>query len=368
MALRYFAEMPKPGRPWRFVSETGGQLAVCPPDTQPESRDSVTVFVPGTEVSAHRVRLAARRMPELSRLAAFAIEDDLAVPVETVHVAVAPVADADGGRLAFAADIARMEGWLAQLETAGLAKASLVPDTSLLASGEALHLSDRLLVWPDTHPLAIDKSWPDEVMGALLKDLPPIGETVQESDDLLALARRATGREHLTDLRQGIFAPASESAVPLSRLRLPLTLAAAAGLAWIAQTGLAARSMDQLADVMNGEAKRQYAAALPGEAIPANPASALRARAGTRGAAVPSFRDMSAVLYEAIAASPGAGLSSLRYDADVGELRATLNYPAFGADLDLKTAIEQAGLRVQLGDTRMEDGRVVGDLTMEAGA
>jgi len=57
-------------------------------------------------------------------------------------------------------------------------------------------------------------------------------------------------------------------------------------------------------------------------------------------------------------------LVSLRYDRAIGELRATLTYPAFGADLDLKTAIEATGLQVSLGDTRLEDGRVVGDLSI----
>ena len=55
---------------------------------------------------------------------------------------------------------------------------------------------------------------------------------------------------------------------------------------------------------------------------------------------------------------------SLRYDRAIGELRATLTYPAFGADLDLKTAIEATSLQVILGDTRLEDGRVVGDLSI----
>ncbi len=80
--------------------------------------------------------------------------------------------------------------------------------------------------------------------------------------------------------------------------------------------------------------------------------------------AAPRFLDTSAVLYGAVDATPGTGLVSIRYDRSAGQLRATLTYPAFGADLDVKKSIEAAGLRVDLGDTRLEDGRVVGDLVI----
>ena len=99
--------------------------------------------------------------------------------------------------------------------------------------------------------------------------------------------------------------------------------------------------------------------------MPSNPAAALRSRTGSAtSVAAPSFQQTSAALYGAVESVSGASLVSLRYDRAIGELRATLTYPAFGADLDLKTAVEATGLQVSLGDTRLEDGRVVGDLSI----
>ena len=42
-----------------------------------------------------------------------------------------------------------------------------------------------------------------------------------------------------------------------------------------------------------------------------------------------------------------------------------MTYPRFGSDTDLKNALEGKGLAVSLGDSRQQDGQVLGDLTLE---
>ena len=42
-----------------------------------------------------------------------------------------------------------------------------------------------------------------------------------------------------------------------------------------------------------------------------------------------------------------------------------MTYPRFGTDTDLKNALEAKGLAVSLGDSRQQDGQVLGDLTLE---
>ena len=74
---------------------------------------------------------------------------------------------------------------------------------------------------------------------------------------------------------------------------------------------------------------------------------------------------MTGVLYAALGQAEGTQLSSLRYDAGSGQLQAKLIYSAFGDDEALKSSIESGGLAVRLGDARVEDGRVVGDLILE---
>ena len=81
MRPRLYTEIPKDGDNWRFVRSGPSGLEPVPEGAGIPSGADVVVFVPGTEVTAHRVRAAARRPVELTRLATFAIEDDLAVPV-----------------------------------------------------------------------------------------------------------------------------------------------------------------------------------------------------------------------------------------------------------------------------------------------
>ncbi|HBJ41185.1 MAG TPA: hypothetical protein DDZ20_10650, partial [Hyphomonas sp.] len=179
------------------------------------------------------------------------------------------------------------------------------------------------------------------------------------------LALWAEAAPRLTDLRQGTYARASETGISLKQFRLPAALAATLFVAWGAQTALSVHTMKNLTTALDAESRAQYAAAFPGQQVPSNPAAALRSRTGSAtSVAAPSFQQTSAALYGAVESVSGANLVSLRYDRAIGELRATLTYPAFGADLDLKTAIEATGLQVSLGDTRLEDGRVVGDLSI----
>ena len=190
-------------------------------------------------------------------------------------------------------------------------------------------------------------------------------EPVRQADSLTQLALWAETAPRLTDLRQGTYARASESALSLRQFRLPAALAATLFVTWAAHSALSVRSMNQLTEALNAEAQARYTAAFPDRPVPSNPAAALRA-AQTGQAHLPKadFQQTSAALYGAVADLPGTHLVSLRYDRGLGELRATLTYPSFGADLDLKQSVEATGLKVNLGDTRLEEGRVVGDLAI----
>ena len=72
------------------------------------------------------------------------------------------------------------------------------------------------------------------------------------------------------------------------------------------------------------------------------------------------------MLYEAVPADSGISIQSLRYDRATGRLLANMVYPDFGSDADLKSALEANGITVSLGDSRQQDGQVLGDLTLEA--
>ncbi|MAN46208.1 MAG: hypothetical protein GYB49_09265 [Alphaproteobacteria bacterium] len=362
----YYSEVPAVGEAWRFARPGPSGMDLLPEGEIPPTGSELVVFVPGTEVTAHHVKIAARRPAELARLAAFAVEDELSVPVESIHAAVSPGMTDTSVRQVYAVSADQMERWLEQIASLGFETARLVPDLSVIPAGAFVDVGDRLLFATGEHAMAIDAAWPSDVMAALLKQA-GIDQEAQRVDGLLQLAEWAEQCGKLTDIRQGRFANAREAALPLKQFRPLAVMAAAVVAAWGASLALSTHSMQNLTEILKAQAKADYAEAYPGSPVPSNPATALRSSQGEGiGRRVPTFMDASAVLYGAVEATPGASLISMRYDRMAGELRATLTYPAFGADLDVKKAMEAVGLSVDLGDTRLEDGRVVGDLVIGA--
>ena len=231
MRPRLYTEIPRDGDNWRFVRSGPSGLEPVPESAGIPSGADVVVFVPGTEVTAHRVRAAARRPVELTRLATFAIEDDLAVPVESVHVAVSADQDDAGFRIVYAVSHTVMQHWLAQLEAAGLGSARIVPDLSLLPPTEQVDFGRYQLLTVEGRPVAFDNDWPSDVMSALLKGT-EANAAPRRAESLTELALWAEVAPRLTDLRQGTYARASETGISLKQFRLPAALAATLFVAW----------------------------------------------------------------------------------------------------------------------------------------
>ncbi len=87
----------------------------------------VVVLVPAAEVSFASAELPTRNTSRALQLAPFALEEQLAGDIDTLHFAAGPVDEA--GRTPFVV-VARatMERWLELLQQAGLVAAALVPD------------------------------------------------------------------------------------------------------------------------------------------------------------------------------------------------------------------------------------------------
>ena len=61
MRPRLYTEIPRDGENWRFVRSGPSGLEPVPEGAGIPSGADVVVFVPGTEVTGHRVRAAAHR-------------------------------------------------------------------------------------------------------------------------------------------------------------------------------------------------------------------------------------------------------------------------------------------------------------------
>lgn len=363
MGSRFFTFPPVNGAEVSYVVWHPKAGAPARTSSRPGAGDQVVVFVPGTDAVMFRTRLPGKRAAEILRAAAFAIEDELAVPAERTHVAVSERADGSGLRNVFAVDVDVMQGLVGALDGARLGNCAMVPELSVVPDGDALYeFGDRILGKVDQRAIAVDASWPADVQSALFKT--PLQQIEHVADPLLQLAIWTGEASAVTDLRQGVYARAAKASIDVDSLKTPAMLLAALSVAGLVEMGLSVSAMNRLDSSLQSVAESTYRQTFGDDAR-----GDLTAAVKTKLAAAPEvgndFVSMSALLYAALDATPGVSVTSLRYDRDLGELSAALVYPAFGADLQIKSAAEIQGGIVRLGDTGVEDGRVVGDLTLE---
>lgn len=93
----------------------------------------VVAFVPGTDVRLAAVQVPARAPAKILQAAPYALEDQLAEDVDTLHFAIGAPGQADGSAhpVAIVAR-ARMDAWLAPLRERGVRLDALLPETLCL--------------------------------------------------------------------------------------------------------------------------------------------------------------------------------------------------------------------------------------------
>jgi len=158
----------------------------------------VVVLVPGEDVALSVPELPARGAAKLLKLIPFALEEQLAADVETLHFAIGrqtsdrhvPVATVEREHLT---------GWLARLAAAGLSPAALYPDSLAVPDnpGHVVVLIDagRVIVRrPGALPLVLDA---DPVESALaLAGLEPTEDSALSAQHLLVYASTADWRSN----------------------------------------------------------------------------------------------------------------------------------------------------------------------------
>jgi len=98
----------------------------------------VVAFVPGADVRLAAVQVPARAPAKILQAAPYALEDQLAEDVDTLHFAIGAPGRAEGGAHAVAIVArSRMEAWLAPLSERGVRPDALLPETLCLPAPEA---------------------------------------------------------------------------------------------------------------------------------------------------------------------------------------------------------------------------------------
>jgi general secretion pathway protein L len=309
-----------PGQPLAWLSDgEPGRAGAAGAGQAPDARTlaqaaHTTVLVPVEDCLLLEADVAARSREQLLRAVPFAVEDQLAEPVEGLHFSAVPHPRGHG-QLVVAVRRERLQGWLDDLAARGLRPDRVLVDALLLplVEGAASVLADgeRILVrtgvarafatdaaelagWLDLSDVPRDAQGRRtlRVLGARLPALDPARFVVVREpgaeDPLAALGALAGARDRtevLPDLLVGAFAPGHREAPLRRRWRLAGWLAAIAVALGFGGLLLDRHLLSQRLGALDAEMAAVWTRLHPGTAVPPNLVERLRADYRAGGAA-----------------------------------------------------------------------------------
>lgn len=333
--------------------------------TQPPSRQ--VLAVPGVECLSTWLDLPARNPVQALAAARVLVTEHVAGPVDTLHLAIAPVAD-DGSRQVVVVEAKTMQGWLDQAAILGMTPDAVVPLPMLLPppekpaadeTGEVViaDIDGNCLVRGERLAFAAEPALAEQVIGERPRRI------LTAADAEAAFAANAVMPP--INLMQYAFAPATHRQTgwpAYRRAAILATVLAVSPLVLLAAQaifhGFAARTL------------QKQAVTLAHTLVPtleenADPLPPIRARLAELQAGN-GFAHAAAALLAAVAAIDGAELDALSY-AD-GELQATLVVPAPAALEQIRQALSDAGLELAEGDGSQAHGRSRHTITVRTSA
>lgn len=338
----------EPPRVWRVESGRVVDRREGLGDLHPDL--PTVVAVPGESVVCRWLELPAGRDVQVAAAVAFALEDDLAQPRETVHVAIGP--KVEGRRLAVLVDRGRMQDWLD--EAAALPRVdAMLPDCLLPIVPEGDELVGYRLgnVWLLRGVEVAMTAEPD-----LVPLVAPEGALRQVEDRAQVETALARGLDRpLVDLRQGLFAPPSEG--PKSGLRTVALLALALVLS-VPLLGFVKAGRDMMAT----RAALAEIQATTGVSDGAEGAARLRARLA-KAQAPARFSERASAVLSAVEKVEGMELDTLVYD-EGGAFYLTARHADYSGVEVLRSQLSRAGLEVQERAAETVEGRVVSDFVV----
>ncbi|MDX2222795.1 MAG: type II secretion system protein GspL [Rhodospirillaceae bacterium] len=345
----------------QVVAHDGSGIAPAP-----ASRRTIAI-APGTDVLSRRIDVPRGSGARARAALAYVLEDDLAGPVETVHVARGPT-DASGQAVAAAVSRATLARWLETLTAAALVADAVVPDFVVPAAGSepvAVSIGGRVVVaLPDGTGFAAEDSWIDHVLPAA-ESGQPVRPAVMDAREFLNLAWARVRERAAPNLLQGEFAPASSAWLDGVAWRRTAVLAASLAVLFVVQQSVSAFQDRRAAAAAYAEAEAAARTALPADARLVNARAQIKARREALAArADDAFLAVSEALAAALAGSPGLSIDSLRFDAGRGAVTAVVAAADYAALDALKARLGQDGLAVEDGEARQAGATVLGEFSL----
>lgn len=361
----------------------------------------VVLLVPGTEVALAEPELPLRSSARLAQVVPYALEEQLASDVDTLHFAVGTRATGTVGTPV--AIVARnlMQRWYDQWEAAGIHADAAYPDSAAVPGGTTgctLLLDEALLYIrrADALPYVLDAT---ELPAALDLALgppeagPESGENVtfyagpaeyeQHRDTIeglrertaalqvkllpegalpLLAAQAATGAG--VNLLQGAFGARSSLGTRLREWRLPASLAAAVALVFVANHAVGWWQMSRAERALDAQIAEIFAQALPGQPV-VDPRAQMQGALGSLGAGGGGLLPVMSALAEAMAQAPSARIEAMSFRGNALELRLTA--PTVESLDGIKQTMTRDGMTAELQSATPRGGVVEGRLQVRLG-
>lgn len=330
----------------------------------PFGADSCVAFAPATAVGHFRAPVPARNEAEAARAALYAIEDELAQPVEEVHLVLGPRLKDTSERDIYVVDQSLMKSWLDVLSKAGLSPAKILPEQSLYTDlSVSIDMGSHILQRNGNRIVAVDKGLPVPAREALASADTANG--LQDGIRIIRLAERSSDHTGV-NLRTGSFAVPREKKQGISVWRKAAGIGVAAVSVWTGTLILEARNYNYASEQLGKRAAERYAAMFPAAAIPSDIDRATRDMLAVT--AIPDtidFRTSAAALYEAIAINPDTHISSLTFDGNAGRLIADVQAPSPELISGIINFLQSRGFNVSSNALGQDQANATTQITLE---
>ncbi len=361
-----------PGEVLEWLRIEGGRAGFVQRELRPaasvlEKAARIAVLVPAEDVLSIGLDLPAKKPEAARKAAAFAAEEQVAAPIESVHVALAEAAN--DGRWACAViakpKLAAIQSDLAQR---GIVADAVHADAACLARGRALRSDARVLARIDgARALACDDSLWSRLAHAHGIDTHAI-DTPEAVDELLPELARGLVATDPVNLLQGEFASAHRGSGALRWWRLAAVLALVAVFAQTLWMQLDAWRLQSRLDALNTAMVQVYRERFPDAQRVPNPRlmldNALK-QAGAAGEAGDSGLGLLARAAPVLGNQTQVSLIGAEYRG--GQLELRVDAPDIGVLDGLREGLASSlGRPVTLESATAEKGRIDGRLRIGA--
>lgn len=338
------------------------QRSIAVSDIGASSYASVSAVSNGVDVSLFRQELPALSDAKIRKIIPSVMADQLGQGAGDQHFAIWPTSDA--GKLVAVASDAYMQAVQNTMSNAGLTATALVPDYCLLETKE----EPQAVIGSDGYCRAklgdgTGFTVEADMAEAMLKDIHSHSLTIEEERAMYASVVGAS-----ENLLQGSYATGAGLSNIFLVFRRAAFLFAAMCILWMAAIYSDISNKEAAADQLYSEAENLFRQAFPDVRRIVNVEVQARQQINRlQAGSTPAFLALSGALFKAVDEVDAALLEAIRFDAERGELVATLSFSSFAEGERLKNLLAQEQVRLSEGGSRQENGRIFTDITLRSG-